>query len=1002
MASDVAESTLRRPAPAAPTPRRRLAFAALVLLLLSAVCAPIFVDLVAHDAPRPARGVVSYSTWGPLTRPVELRGEWRFVWLGGKGVPAGAELMKPVPGRWDLPGPGRRLPESGLAGYRLRIEGLQPGRHTLYVPTFYGASRVIVNGRTLSQRGVLGTSPETTRTVVRANEVSFDADGSPVDVEIDLASFQHRDDGMEAPPVLGLAEGMARWGILSWLRSLLIVTSLLLLACYGVVVFLFRPRDRASLYFALGCISILPLMAMFSHDNLLLVAFPNASFLAMLAGVYLSSALALSFILAYTRELFPRETPRLLYWFVQALALLLFATHAVVALTGDTLRMSHISQLALLLRAACFLYMLGVVAAASVRGRDGALVFLLGLTTLISSLIYTDLVGNAVIRGFIEYDVLSIGMLLLLFSHIVILAERWSLAIGSAEATTADLRRLLDVNISITSEVQLEALLAKIVKAVSAVIHADRSSLFLHDSKTNELWAVVAEGVERREIRFPAENGVAGWSFTHGEPVNLVDAYEDARFNRAVDVATGYRTKSVLTVPVTARDGRRLGVMQALNRLDGPYFGEAETERMTAFAAQAAVAIDNATLFSEVASERNYNESILRSMSSGVVTLDEELRVAKVNAAAARILELPESQALGVDTRDWLAENNPLLLLEVEGVLQSGEPKNLLEAEVRTGSGSTLSANISIVPLRVEGEAAGLLVILDDITEGRRLQGAMRRFMTQKVVDQIMGREDDLLFGTACLASVMFADIRGFTSIAEQLQPRETVDMLNEVFTDLFEAVAAHDGVLDKFLGDALMAVYGAPLPAPNDALNAVKSAIEMIDMMAHLNRRGGKDLRLGIGIATGEVVAGTIGSPKRMDYTVIGDSVNLAARLQQVTKLYKVDIIVCETTAAAVKSRVRLRELDTIRVRGRQRPAKIFQVLPQAETESPAFEAYARGRQLLANRRWGLAVAAFEQAVHFDPEDRPAALMLERARILAQRPPSPDWDGVWDEAEAA
>jgi len=96
------------------------------------------------------------------------------------------------------------------------------------------------------------------------------------------------------------------------------------------------------------------------------------------------------------------------------------------------------------------------------------------------------------------------------------------------------------------------------------------------------------------------------------------------------------------------------------------------------------------------------------------------------------------------------------------------------------------------------------------------------------------------------------------------------------------------------------------------------------------------------------------------------------------------------------------LRELDTIRVRGRQRPAKIFQVLPQTETESPAFEAYARGRQLLANRRWALAVAAFEHAVHFDPEDRPAALMLERARILAQRPPSPDWDGVWDEAEAA
>jgi adenylate cyclase len=286
------------------------------------------------------------------------------------------------------------------------------------------------------------------------------------------------------------------------------------------------------------------------------------------------------------------------------------------------------------------------------------------------------------------------------------------------------------------------------------------------------------------------------------------------------------------------------------------------------------------------------------------------------------------------------------------------------------------------------------------------MQGAMRRFMSQHVVDQVMEHEgEDLLFGRACRASVLFADIRNFTSLAETLQPRETVDMLNEVFTELVEAVAASDGVLDKFLGDAIMAVYGAPLSSGRDPQNAVESALAMVRLVGSLNerrrQRGREGLQLGIGISTGDVVAGTIGSLKRMDYTVIGDSVNLASRLQQLTRHYLVDVVICETTATALDDPSAVRELDTLRVRGRQQPAKVFQLLiPGAVT--PALEAYRRGRDLLTRRRWKDAVEAFEAAVVADPADRPSALMLDRARILARRPPPVDWDGVWALSDAA
>jgi adenylate cyclase len=203
------------------------------------------------------------------------------------------------------------------------------------------------------------------------------------------------------------------------------------------------------------------------------------------------------------------------------------------------------------------------------------------------------------------------------------------------------------------------------------------------------------------------------------------------------------------------------------------------------------------------------------------------------------------------------------------------------------------------------------------------------------------------------------------------------------------------------------MAVYGAPISSGRDPQNAVASAVTMMAMVESLNarrrRRGEADLRLGIGIATGEVVAGTIGSPKRMDYTVIGDSVNLAARLQQVTKLYQVGLVVCGATAAALPEEATLRELDTIRVRGRQQPVQIFQVLTGPEAGfTPALDAYGRGRDLMAQRRWPDAVKAFSTAVAVDETDHPSRLMLARAQALAEQPPGAEWDGVWDQAEAA
>jgi len=1001
--SHPAPAPLDAPAGSAPPPVRRLLFALLALALLCTLCAPFFTDVVDHDAPRARSGVVDYSHYGPLDAPAGLAGEWRLTWLSsGPGQPPpGSSGLVRAPGVWTGQNLGGvALPERGAVAYGLTLRGLAPGRYVLHVPTLYEASRVRVNGVVVSGRGQLGLTPQATRTVVRAQDVTIDADGRDVELEIALASFHHRDNGMESAPALGLAEPMSRWSTLGWLRGFMFVTATLLLACYGLVIYLFRRQDRASLYIAVSALCLLPIAAIFSHDNLVLIAFPGMSLQGMLSLQYLSGLMALGFFLAYAHHLFPKESRRWVFWAIEGLLAMAFVAQAWALARGDTLLASQMSFWVLPVRAATFLYMVGLVVVAAVRKRDNALIFLLGLSIFAACLVTYDLITNGVIRqDRVGLDLPALGMLVLLFSHIVILAERWTVSIDAAEQTADDLRRLLDVNAAITSEMELEALLRKIVEVTSRIIHADRSTLFLYDDKTGELWSLVAEGLETRVIRFPSHLGLAGACFTLGEPINIRDAYDDPRFHSDVDALTGYRTSSVLTIPVKARDGRKLGVMQALNRQDRAHFGEGDVNRMAAFAAQAAIAIDNATLFAQVAAERNYNESILRSMSTGVLTLDAEARVAKLNEAACRILAVPADQLAGADARVLLAAN-PGLLDEFASVSRSGQPKALVDADLVTGRGDTISANLSIVPLVGEGEAVGLLVLMEDITQGKRLQGAMRRFMTQEVVDQVLAH-DDLLFGDACRASVLFADIRNFTSLAETLSPRATVEVLNEIYTELFEAVEAGDGVLDKFLGDAIMAHWGAPIATDRDPLNAVEAAVQMLRLTQALNRRrqgqGLADLKLGMGIATGEVVAGAIGSPKRMDYTVIGDSVNLASRLEALTKVYGVELVVCEATAAAIAGNdLTLRELDLVRVRGRRQPSRIFQVLT---ADAPAAAAYARGRSLLAARKWAEAIKAFEAALAAAPADGPSALMLARAKAMKTAPPPADWDGVWDDA---
>ncbi|QGN54790.1 adenylate/guanylate cyclase domain-containing protein [Novosphingobium sp. Gsoil 351] len=972
--------------------------------------APYFRDSLDPRAGRVEHGVLDLTTHGPLVRPIELNGQWRLTWLGGPGPAPGTSGWADAPGLWEgLNIAGTTLPQQGRARYSLQLRGLVPGRYVLHVPAIYAASRITLDGRQVSQRGVLGDSAAATRYVHRAHLITFDHRGGPLNLAIDLAVWLHWDNGLEQVPVLGLAEPMQDWIATKWSRTALYAASLTLVAALSLITFFYRPSDRASLFFGLASLAYLPSMLVLAFDDILMMQFPALRFQQVMGFQYLTAPLAGMFFLLYVHELYRRESSPLVVRAFVVFFLSIVAVQAVMFTLGNTLLASKIGRNVFLpTGVASQVYVMGVIALAALRRRDGAIVQLIGMALFVGSFVIMALVWTAIstLDELRSYEFTALGAVMLLYSQVVILAERWSLSVARSEQDNDDLRNLLEVNTAITSDLELDSLLRKIVAVSSKITRADRSSLFLKQDSDRALTSLVAEGVEGGPLKLDAGRGLAGYVYATGQTLNIPDAYEDERFNRSVDEATGYRTRSVLTVPITSRDGSRIGVMQALNREDGEAFSPDDAARVGAFGAQAAVAIDNARLFSESVAARSFDESILRSMSGGVIALDLDWKITKLNAAAAQILGASATLLAGLDARSVLPRFNPRLVDEIAAVADRGEPKLLLDIEFTAGGERPSSVNLSITPLEGETGRVGVLLVIEDISEGKRLQGAMRRFMTQEVVDQVLGRDDDSLFGTACQASVLFADIRGFTTMAEELTARETVETLNELFTELYEAVSGNGGVLDKYIGDAVMAVFGAPLSSERDPDNAFAAGLEMLRMLDAINRnretRGAAPLRLGVGIATGEVVAGTIGSPKRMDYTVIGDSVNLAARLQDLTKAYGVEMLIDEATAKAVTTDQPMREIDLIAVRGRKRPETVFEVLARSTADPAGHAAYAEGRAALAAGRWDDALAAFARAVELNPDDRPAQLMLARARALSAVPPPGDWDGVWRDGLAA
>ena len=561
----------------------------------------------------------------------------------------------------------------------------------------------------------------------------------------------------------------------------------------------------------------------------------------------------------------------------------------------------------------------------------------------------------------------------------------------------------------LTSDLDLGTLLTRVVTEASRMLQADRATLFLNDEKKGELFSRVAMGDALGEIRFPNTEGIAGLVFTTGQAVNIPHAYADLRFNPAFDKRTGYFTRSILCVPIVNKAGKTIGVTQVLNKEGGPFTDEDE-KRLKVFSAQLAISLENAKLFDDIQNIKNYNEGVLQSISNGVITLNEEGEIVTCNRSGERIFRVAGEDILQKPASALFGGSNQWVMERIAGVAETLEPEIVVDAEITVGD-DTLSVNVTVLPLMSEPDddsprkKLGTLLMIEDVSSEKRMKSTMSRYMDPGIAERLLAGGEDALGGKSVVGTVLFSDIRGFTTITEDLGAHGTVTLLNEYFTIMVDCIQKQGGMLDKFIGDAIMAIFGLPLPHDDDEDRAVRACISMITELREWNEAraqdGKKRVDIGVGLNTDTIVSGNIGSPKRMDYTVIGDGVNLASRLESACKEYSARILISESTFKRLKGTYRAREVDRVVVKGKTEPVAVFEILDyHTEDTFPnlreCLEAFQDGLASYRRQDWDKAESAFTKALQFNAEDKLSGTYLKRVAMMRETPPGADWNGTW------
>lgn len=329
-------------------------------------------------------------------------------------------------------------------------------------------------------------------------------------------------------------------------------------------------------------------------------------------------------------------------------------------------------------------------------------------------------------------------------------------------------------------------------------------------------------------------------------------------------------------------------------------------------------------------------EMILRSMNNGVISLDFRGRITSFNHAAATILDIDARRVVGKMYSEvfFSAYDNEAMNDVVIQAITEYTPQSYQEISFVRHDGATIPLGLMTSLLKDDkGSDIGILIVFHDLSEIQKyttLKSMFSRYVAKQVVDKITASDEITLHGEKRDVTLLFSDIRGFTTLTEQLEPTEVVATLNAYFSAMIDVIYSYEGTLDKFMGDGIMCIFGAPIDQPDHARRAAKTALSMKQALASFNEQQERDgkplLKVGIGINTGNAVVGNVGSERRMEYTAIGDNVNLAARLQAIATGGQ--IIISQSTFQALSPFAKVTTLPPTKIKGKIEPIPIYDLI--------------------------------------------------------------------------
>jgi PAS domain S-box-containing protein len=493
------------------------------------------------------------------------------------------------------------------------------------------------------------------------------------------------------------------------------------------------------------------------------------------------------------------------------------------------------------------------------------------------------------------------------------------------------LRALADTSNVINSSLDLTTVLNEVMDTIIRLTSAERGFLMLKDDK-GELQFRIARNVERESLdkgEFHVSRTIVDTVAEGGEPVVTTNAQADPRFSSQESVI-GYNLRSIVCVPLKFK-GAVTGVIYVDNRIRTGLFTEKERDLLAAFANQAAIAIENARQFQQVNELKALLDNVFASIASGVITTDMQDMITLCNRAAEIILRRPRAEIEGKSLSEAMPGMGDAFSNMVNKV--KADRNAVIGHEVRPilADRGVLNWSMNVAPLRDGGAGGrGLAIVLDDLTEKKRLEGKFEVFkrMVPPAVVERLNPDELALGGTRKELSIVFTDIQGFTTLSETLDPETLIQVLNRYIGTAAEAMLLHEGTVDKFIGDSVMAFFNAPDDQPDHSLRAIRAAIRMRDDIFALHEVMELRFRLSFRIAVhrGEAVVGLVGTKDRLDYTIIGDTVNTAKRLQENGIPGKV--IISDVLYESVKEQVVANPLPPLSVKGRVKPVPIYELI--------------------------------------------------------------------------